>query len=252
MAGNFMLITGEPGSGRNYWNQSEAEKYMVETGKSVYVLPYKGFEIKNSKVVDLVKLNYMRKPSIYHIRIPDTIERLDLMQKYLPKLQDCMLIIPACKEYAEIITPMLMLRIDREIDVLVIRETVKELGRVTNVIPDLYRIHYDSHLAINQVYAQELASQIGQENAIAYLLAQWVVNKQSELNRQHENEVFHNGYCLYVMDGKIVLSIIKDEDERQAIKAMIISEGKTMITTRFNLNRTPEDLEEDLLTYIEL
>jgi len=245
-----MLVTGQAGTGRRYYNELEAEQYTTTFQQSAYILPFKGFQIKSAKEITLEKTGNTRKPAIYELTIPDTHDRAELIEKYIPRLKDCLLIIPSCPAYMDVLKTVLLVYKDRNINVTLIRETIKDINVVTPVIPDCFRVHADTTLPINRVYASELFTQIGQDKAIAFLIAQHVVNTQWNINLLSSDEIFKTGYFLYVMDNKIITKIDNGKYD-EYVRGLILTAGCEMIKNRFANNQSDEEIQQDLANYMD-
>jgi hypothetical protein len=252
----FILVTGEPGSGRHFYNETEAEAYITNLDQSVYNFPFKGFEIKSAKEVELHRLGNTRKSGMYQVTIENTYDKSELINKYIPKLKNSLLIIPACPAYMELIQVALAYRIEKDNDVLIIRDTIKDFNKITNIIPDVFRIHADNTLAIHKVYASELYSQIGSSNTYAFLLAQWFVNKQSACNKLSTDENYKFGYYLCVNESKIITTNDLPDAElnlqrRSKLREDILFEGLEMMKVRFDVSESDEEIRETLLNLLD-
>ena len=247
----FMLVTGEPGSGRHYYNEAEAEKYAIENQRCVYSFPFKGFEIKSAKEVELNRLANTRRAGIYQITIKDTFDKSELINKYIPRIKNSLIIIPACPAYTELIHIALSVRNEKDNDIMLIRDTVKDFGKITTIIPDCFRIHADTTLPIQKVYAAELSEQIGKDNALAFLIAQWIVNLQQEVNKKSNDDIFKLGYFLYVQGAKIITKQQFNEASIDGLRELILSEGVTMIKSRFGVESPDSEIRNDLLIFLD-
>ena len=247
-----MLVTGEPGSGRNYYNEAEAEKYVIKYGKNVYSFPFQGFEVKSAKSFELHKIVTTRKIGIHQVEVEDTYDKVEMINKYVPKFKKSLMIIPACPAYAELIQVALAHRNDKDNDIILIRDTIKDFAKITNVIPDCFRIHADNTLAIQSVYANELSMQIGANNAISFLIAQWVVNEQFKINQKAEEEFYRFGYYLYLQNGKIVtVNDPPDPVKTESLRQIILEEGSKILKTRFGVEMSDEDLRNEILNFLD-
>jgi len=245
-----MLVTGQKGTGKRYYIELETEQYVNIFQQSAYILPFKGFEIKSAREFTIEKTGNTRKPGIYELVIPDTHDRLELIEKFIPRLKDCLLIIPSCPAYLEVLKTALTVAKERNINITLIRETIKDIQLVTSVVPDCFRIHADTTLPINRVYATDLVNQIGQDKAIAFLLAQYVVNHQWAANLLSTEAIFKTGYFLYVNDNnKIVTKINNETDEY--VREQILTLGVEMIKSRFVTNQPDEEIKQDLMNYMD-
>lgn len=245
----FMLVTGQPGTGKRYYIEAEAEQYVTTFQQCAYILPFKGFEIKSAKPITLDKAGNSRKPGVYELSIPDVPEQLEMIEKFIPRLKECLLIIPSSPAYVAVLQTALSVSKDRNINVTLIRQTIKDIQNVTSIVPDCFRIHADNTLPINRVYATELVNQIGQDKAIAFLIAQHVVNAQWQTNLSSNDEIFKVGYFLYVFDTKIITKAENAYDDY--IREMILTLGLELIKNRFANNLPDEEIKKDLLNYMD-
>jgi len=246
----FILVTGESGSGKHYYNLAEAERYVIDNERSVYSFPIKGFEIKTAKKIELPRLAHTRKPGMYQVIIENTYDKTEHINKFIPKIKNSLIIIPVCSAYLEVIQDALANRNEKDNDIILVRDTIKDLNKITTIIPDCFRIHSDTTLPIQKVYAAELSAEIGGENALAFLFAQWIVNLQFAENKKAEDEIFKLGYYLYVQNAKII-TISDKPDERANLREFILKEGTELIKARFQVEKEDEEIRNYLLTFMD-
>jgi hypothetical protein len=246
----YVLVTGESGSGRHYYNQTEAEKYVIEKNRCVYCFPFKGFEIRLPKEVQLNRLVNYRRSGIYQVVIPDTHDKSDLLKKYMTRVKNCLIIIPACPNYLDIIKIALTFREVNDNDIIIVRDTIKGYTNITNILPDVYRIHADNTLQIHKLYASELSAQIGDENAFAFLIAQWIVNLQQSANQKSDEDMYKLGYFLYLIDGKIITAS-QDIEYTETLREFILSEATELVKARFGMELPDADIRNDLLNFLD-